>query len=344
MLIRPHTMSLITTHQCTAACDHCCFTCSPQINKAIPFERMVSLIEEAAQSPSIRIVVFTGGECFLLGDRLNTLVEHATRLGLRTRCVSNGYWATSRDAAIKRIDGLAAAGLKELNLSTGSFHSQYVPVSRIVHAAYAAVNAGLLTVVNAEIYAESDFDIEQLTRHPDIADLCRTKRLVVQRNVWIENGGQANLTHAPESSRFREGNQAGCVTAMNVLAVTPDQSLVACCGLHLEHIPELHLGSVADRTIQEVIESTPDDFLKIWIHVQGPERILEFVKEHLPDYELPLSSPHPCQTCLHLYKDERAKAIIRENYHKVEAEITTLYMAGVTANSMVQSRIQTGEQ
>src|SRR5215469_6384658 len=123
MLIRPLTLSLITTHQCTAACDHCCFHCTPRVTKAIPHDRLRSLIGETAELPSIRLVVFTGGECFLLGNVLNELIKRATDRGLMTRCVTNGYWATSRNAAKQRIAEVAAAGLKEINISTGTFHS-----------------------------------------------------------------------------------------------------------------------------------------------------------------------------------------------------------------------------
>src|SRR5512144_1940405 len=88
MLIRPHTLSLITTYRCTAACDHCCFGCTPQVptSWAIPFTRMLSLIDEAADLGSIRVVVFTGGECFLLGARLNRLIALASAHDLVTRC------------------------------------------------------------------------------------------------------------------------------------------------------------------------------------------------------------------------------------------------------------------
>src|SRR5271166_3771858 len=84
MLIRPQTLSLITTHQCTAACDNCCFACTPKITKAIPVERMASLIDEGAAIETIKVVVFTGGECFLLGRRLDELIKRAARHGLIT--------------------------------------------------------------------------------------------------------------------------------------------------------------------------------------------------------------------------------------------------------------------
>jgi len=306
------------------------------VTKAIPHDRLRSLIGETAELPSIRLVVFTGGECFLLGNVLNELIKRATDRGLMTRCVTNGYWATSRNAAKQRIAEVAAAGLKEINISTGTFHSEYVPVPRVIHGALAAVEAGLTTLINVETFEGTSFDLEEITKHPDVKALLEDRKLLVQRNVWIDNEGRANLTHKQEHSRFRPDRIDGCSTVLNVIAVTPDQNLVACCGLHMERIPDLTIGSVKDRTLKQTLNAAPDDFLKIWIHVAGPERILEFVKTHLPDYELPLKSVHPCETCLHLYSDSRALEVIKTHYKEVEAQVVPLFLAGVAQTSIQQ--------
>jgi MoaA/NifB/PqqE/SkfB family radical SAM enzyme len=336
MLVHPQTLSLITTHQCTAACDHCCFTCTPKVTKAIPYERLLTLIDEASELKSMKVIVFTGGECFLLGKELDSLIEHATTYNFITRCVTNGYWATSSEIAEKRIENLVDAGLKEINFSTGSFHAQYVPVDRIIYGAVASLNANITTVINIEECNESDFDADYIIKNTILNHAPNLNRLKIQRNVWIENDGSSKLTHLSENSRFNEDRKSGCSTALNVLSVTPDLDLVACCGLHLEKIPELHLGSVKESSIVNVLTKTPDDFLKIWIHTHGPERILEFVKKYVPDYELPVSSVHPCETCLHLYSDKKAQTVILEHYHEVEDEVVTAYLSGLAIGSLKQ--------
>lgn len=337
MLVRPQTLSLITTHRCTAACDHCCFTCTPKVTKAIPIDRLFTLIDEASQIPSMRVVVFTGGECFLLGNHLNELIAHATRHGLVTRCVTNGYWARSEKAAKVRVEQLSTAGLREINFSTGTFHAKYVPPERIIYGAKACLQAGFMTLINAEISSASDFDVSIFTSNEELGPLISSGKLRFQRNVWIQNAdgnGSAELIPGDQHSRFREDRKAGCGTVLNVLSVTPDQDLVACCGLHLEAIPDLHLGSVRDRSILDILTSTPDDFLKIWIHVDGPERILEFVKARVPDYELPLHSVHPCETCLHLYRDPVALETVREHYKEVEDDVIDRWLAGMAAEKL----------
>lgn len=337
MLARPHTLSLITTHQCTAACEHCCFHCTPKIKKAIPSTRLHALIDEARGVPSIRIVVFTGGECFLLRHELDRLISRASGYGFSTRCVTNCYWASSEKVAELRISELIHAGLKELNLSTGTFHSKYVPVARVVYAARASVRAGIVTLINVEVFPGDEFNVAEITCDSELAAYLRNGRLVLQRNVWIENGGKTQLPVSRTFSRFDDLRISGCKTVLGVVSVTPDQKLMACCGLHMEKIEELQLGSVAHQTLADALAGAPDDLLKIWIHVAGPERVLNFVKLHQPDYALPLDSPHPCETCLHLYRDPIANDVIRNHYKEIETPILNMYFASL-ANQEIGAR------
>jgi hypothetical protein len=314
MYARPRILSLITTHRCTAACDHCCFGCSPSAAKAIPVARLHALIDEAAAIPSFETVGFTGGECFLLGKHLDALVARAAGHGLRTRVVTNGYWAVHALAAQRRIEALRAAGLAEVHLSTGMFHARFVPVERVLHAARASAGAGLFTTVWIEECEGSTFDGAHV--RAALGDLVRDGRVYVGSQPWIENAegrGDARLTHDPSLSRFREENKHGCPSILDVLSVTPDQTLVACCGFTMEAIPDLHLGSVAERSIADVLESAPSELLKYWIHVDGPERILEFVRRFEPGYRLPVESPSMCQTCLHLHRDPVARRVLAEH-------------------------------
>lgn len=330
MQIIPHTLSLITTHTCTASCDHCCFSCTPSVTKRIPYERMEILIKEAATIPSMEVVVFTGGECFLLGSELDKLIELATFNSLSTRCVTNGYWATSLDVARKRIKSLYKAGLKEINFSTGSNHAKFVPVNAIRNGVLASAEAGIFTLVTAEIFSESDFSLDFLTSDELVNQLISSGKIQIHRNVWIENEGVRKITHLPEYSRFDPKNKTPCQTVLNVLAVTPTENLVACCGLHLEKIKEMHLGSVAEHSITQLISSAETDLIKIWIHLEGPEKVLEFVQKKNPSYKLPIHSVHPCQTCLYLYQDEVVRNTLQQHAQEYESELMQKYQISIT--------------
>ena len=55
MHIKPSTIVLLTTLRCTAACDNCCFGCTPEQGHAMTLDEMRSSLD------------LTGGECMMLG-------------------------------------------------------------------------------------------------------------------------------------------------------------------------------------------------------------------------------------------------------------------------------------
>ena len=58
MFFRPRYLSILTTRQYTAACDHCCIGSSPQQRQAIPVQRIHELIDEATRIESIELMLF----------------------------------------------------------------------------------------------------------------------------------------------------------------------------------------------------------------------------------------------------------------------------------------------
>lgn len=334
MWFAPDTLSLITTHRCTAACEHCCFACSPSVERAIPLDRLHGLVAETGEVPTIRRVVFTGGECFLLGRDLDALIRACSARGLETRCVTNGSWAAGREAASRRVAALREAGLGELNFSTGPHHARFVPWERVAFGAAAAAEAGMAnTLVSVEVFQGADLEAGALEAHPALAPHLASGRVQIVRAPWIPNGAAwegcsapRTLAHPEAFLRFREEAAGPCATSLRTVSVTPDLDLVACCGLNLEHIPQLHLASLRGMTLREALEASPPDLLKMWIHVEGPERVLAFVREKDPGVELPLESAHMCHTCQYLHRNSRAMELLARHAGEVEARVVERFL------------------
>jgi len=276
------------------------------------------------------VIGFTGGECFLLGRELDDHVERAARLGFSVSCSTNGYWAVNPKAASDRMHTLKAAGLDTVSFSTGEMHARFVPPERIIFGAFAACDSGISNVsISIETFEDTTFDWRCITEHRDIATY-KKKGLTIFSRPWIDNAGgngTAQLRHNSRYGRFRKENVSGCGTILDTIAVTPGLRVMACCGYPIEYVPELTLGSVANSTLREVLDSSEDDLIKIWLHVAGPERMLMFVKDYLPDYKLPRQYVDICQTCVHVHRDQRAMNVLREHLDEVEKDIRWLYAA-----------------
>lgn len=325
MLARPRILSLFTTRRCTAACDHCAIGASPRATEALSLERMHGLIEEASCSQFER-VVFTGGECFLLGSELDKLVAHANVRGLTTRTITNGYWAISEKAATTRIDLLRAAGLDELMLSTGTFHERFVPAIRVLHAARAAATAGIETHVSIEECDQSTFDDALFRDH--LSDLISAGKVSISKDPWITDpGGRGDAAITNHGLQSKQTVVDGpCGQILDVVSVTPDGMLVACCGFPIEQLPALSLGSVAERPLGDVLTSAPNQLLHMWLRSRGPADIAKFVARYVPGYTLPPAASI-CQICETLQSNPQAMAVVFEHAGDVVAEIASEFVA-----------------
>lgn len=131
----PSTLTIITTYRCNAACKECCFESNPTVKGRLSLDEIKNYINQAFISYSnLELVVFTGGECFLLRDDLFSSIKFATNLGLKTRCVTNGFWGKTIDSAKTVTKKLIWAGLTEINFSTGIDHQEWVPLASIANA------------------------------------------------------------------------------------------------------------------------------------------------------------------------------------------------------------------
>ncbi len=316
MIVTPHTLSLLVTKRCTAACDHCCFTCNPHRTESIPIPNLYKYIEQARIFPTMRVVVFTGGECFLLGKDLDGLVKWANDFGFITRFVSNGYWASSRATAVKRLQRLKDAGLKEANFSTGDCHSEYVNPAYVRNGAMAAVDLGITSVIACEVFKSSKFNLDQFLSDPEFSALVDSGKIILRLSPWMKFEGSRKLDQTDTYMNvMRDDRVAGgaCSTALKVLAITAEEDLIACCGLTMDYIPEVHLGSLKNETIGQIVQRLPDDFIKIWIHLYGPDAVIRYAQKLDPTIERPRDMAHICDVCRYMYNHDRIKTLITAN-------------------------------
>lgn len=328
MLVTPHTLSLIVTHRCTAACDHCCFSCSPDVQDHIPIPTLHRYIDEATELETLRVIVFTGGECFLLGRELDKLVKQAADHGFFTRFVSNGYWAINPNAARRRLEQLIACGLTEANFSTGDQHGVYVKPEYVRYGAVAAADLGLTTVVTVELFQESVFPLEDFLSDPAFKAHLESGRIALKLAPWMKFKGKGPLSFTKKYMELVEQArmpEAGCYTALKVLAISPTGQLFACCGLPVESIEEMHIGSLKNASIKEVLSRTPDDFVKIWVHLHGPDAVIRYAQKFDPTIPFPKHAAHICDACRFMYHDKRIKKIVMENPPPNVREIMEVY-------------------
>lgn len=313
-IIEPHPilMTLIPTHKCSAACDGCCFGCTPKIKHQMSYEEMVFHVDSAITAyPSIRVLVISGGECTLLGDDLDKIIAYGTQRGLRTRIVSNASWAKSYDDAYYRMMGLVKAGLCEFNVSTGKQHQKFVPLQNIIYAILAANNLGISPVQIAyERHPEdSQSSIDFLRENETISHLLKDGKIEIIDGIW------QNLKNplGPEIHGInfcKVGADFRCRNLYNYITINPYSQLLACCGLTQEYNPYLKLGDLRKKTITDLYDSQFEELFFLWLYTMGPKHIYEKIAEYKGIQPKPYS--HPCIYCIEIVNDKENIPILEK--------------------------------
>lgn len=311
--IYPQSLTILPTYRCNAECTECCFESNPRIKQRLGLEDITRAIDDAkATFPALQLIVFSGGEAFLLKDDLFIAIRHARDQGLLVRCVTNAFWGKTQRTAQRTVAKLLEADVSEINISTGSDHQEHVPLESIEHACEALVQAQIVTLLTVEKDSPQTNCLERARSSAVLKFLLQEhpRWFTIQCNSWmpfhkdyIERGEPSGL----------ESLNDGCNQVFSNLVVTPYAKLAACCGLTFEHIPEMTLGDLRATSMSDLFDTAVSDFLKIWIHIDGPGTILRKlfgsdINDELKDVR------HICQACAILHLHPKVRTELRARY------------------------------
>jgi len=300
----PSTLTILPTYKCNAQCEQCCFACSPELSDRLTGEQLAGIIHEAVSSfPGLKVLVFSGGECFLMGQDLFDAIRVATESGLRTRCVTNGFWGKAK--ASKYASELRKAGLKEINFSTGIDHEKFVSPDAVAKAANACWKEG----VRVHISVESDSDERQfvtsLMEIPELKEIMGKDGISWSVSSWMNFRSSDGLSRQPSNAPlWLSRGSAGCSYIFENFVITPHYLAASCCGLTFEHIPEMKIADLNATSLREAFYRQYDDLIKVMINVYGPEELLKMAGVDPTPY-----SDHICNACfaLHQIKNDESR-------------------------------------
>lgn len=328
-MYKPKNGVFLTTYQCTAACPECCFECAPDYKgtEKLTYEEMVSFIDQISEEFGVKQVIWSGGECFLLGEELKRGIQYAKDKGMVSRCVTNGYWATSEEVAHNKLRELKEIGLTELNLSTGDNHQLFVPEENILNAVIAGAKLGLRVAVSVETRKNAKVSketFESNLRYKNEIVATGLEELVhILPAVWVSYHEDTIYEYEEDSEDYI--GYKGCDTLFESLCLTPHRTIVGCCGLSIEYIPEMTLGKFGE-SLTELYQNQYSDFLKVWLYVDGPKKILEQVKQWDESIKIP-SFMHICQACAYIYQTTKIQSTIQKYYRERYDEVIQRFLA-----------------
>lgn len=326
-MFEPIQAVVLTTFKCTAACPECCFECSPDNNKILSYPEIADFLNQCYEQWKIKRVIWSGGECFLLGEDLEKGIAYAKQLGMYSRCVTNGFWAISEAVAYKKLEKLHNLGLEELNLSTGDEHQMYVPEERILNAVIVAAKLNMRVVISIETREKTKVTRDSFINNPryqkEIENTGLKKYVTILSAIWVSYHSDTVFEYSEKKEDYVE--YKGCDSLFESICLTPNRTIVGCCGLSVEHIPEMTIGKFGEN-LSDLFEKQFQDFLKVWLYVDGPNKILDYVKDWDKEMVIP-KFMHTCQACAFIYQNKRVQEIISKNYSVCYKEILERFNA-----------------
>jgi hypothetical protein len=312
------TLSLMPTYRCTASCQQCGTLSSPRDDTWLSRDAIMRAIDQAATA-GYGLVVFTGGEATLAEEVVIEGVARSRSLGMRTRLVTNAWWAVDGAATTAALRKYQDAGLQELNVSTGDQHARFVSIDRPIRAAITAAELGFdSALIMVEVRDGNGIGRAAIEGHALMTDAppAIRQRVLIMESPWMPLSPSRHYRYPEGLAANRENleSRGGCDNILSTTTVQADGRIAACCGLGMRVIPELQIGSVDATTIAEAAEIANEDFLKRWIRIEGPEKILAWAADFDPSIEWEDQYAHRCQACRRVYADDRVKAVIREHH------------------------------
>lgn len=261
-------------------------------------------------SDSLKVFVLTGGEPFLLGSDLETIIQHAAGRGLIVRIVSNAFWATSYDTAFNILKDLQKVGLQEINYSTGDEHQEWVPFTNIQNAAIAAVQLKLTCVINIETHDESKFQLYKEIGHNSLL-----YKYICEKSIIIENGAWTafNGKEKTYSNHVISPLPQPCNSILKTLSINPYGEVLACCGLYAERNPFLRIGNIQNFDIGFIYSSAASDLIKLWLYTDGPNSILDYLNKKKGSTRDINKSCHICTSCAKIFQAPQNIELLRNN-------------------------------
>jgi len=305
----PQNLAIMTTYKCNFSCYHCSVSAGPEREEVLSKETMKGIIEEAYFIPSIRVIIFTGGEPTLFPDLLSEGIKLAHKKGFVTRLVTNGWWAQDYRRTYDLLKTLKTLGLDEINMSYDDFHVYYLEryggEQNLLNVVRAATDLGITVVVETLLYPEVKITSRRLRR---IFKSARIEGVLLLED-FITPLGRARQRLGPrfyfEIQENNEKKFKACKDIGRTLTVLPDGRLMACCGHIINTEAQFAFtlnGPAFGEPLIETIRRIQRNMFYWWLHLEGPEVVLR---------EIGVNGEfrRNCEVCFHLVTTYRSRLL-----------------------------------
>lgn len=304
-------LCIVLTDRCNAACEICCFSCSPENNHVMDEALMFQAIDQATEVEGISYIGFSGGEPFLYYDLLKTGLAYARSKGFATSVATNGFWGNWPDEILQQR--LGALQLDKIFLSTDYYHQQFVPGSSVERAISAARALGI--GINVGIG-----ETRSHTSGAHFQQMGDSKYLLAFYTYPYIRAGRA--ASYPESEFFQpsEVPVERCV-ANGLIAVLYDGKVFPCCKQQV-FSSGLILGNLHESPLKEILSSS--DTVALMRCLNNPRCLHKLLEEK----GMTETYQSACDSCSSIFGDKKSLESLLPLIHAADSQIAAEQLLG----------------
>ena len=313
-------LAVCMTNRCSAACDMCCFGCSPKKKTHLSTEQIKSSIRQAAETGAFKSVGFTGGEPFHYYDQLLECSAYGKELGLRITINTNGFWAKNEKLAREKLLALREAGVEYLSFSADSYHQAYVPVDVLRAALRLTYECGMQSSLSImETVDSQDLITYTEALRPEIYLTALTPHPMLPIGKAMESFSEDKYI------RFFETKEAKC-TFMGLLQLNFDGNYYMCCSQFCREIPPTNLGKASEVEIKDTERMiTSNDYLYVMLR-HGFIWYIDLAKKK--GFEIPDYLCSPCHCCYFVFRNKKLMSAIEEEVREEAGRLRVQHLLG----------------
>jgi len=329
-------ISFIVTDKCNIRCDFCAPECDPKYKEYLKSKDMIKIFSDLESQMEISLVVFTGGEPMLFKNEIIETIKYIKKISPKTnlRIVTNGFWASSFKSSKITITELISAGISELNISVDDFHQKYISEKNIKNIVFNAREFGLRVLLAHKSYPNSKSDKEYYENllGSEITHIREsTKDNLSKETIFFSSGytvpigrGSKNINKEEWLPKnYTDQRWKGpCNEVLKSYTVSPDGSLMPCCGLVSRDLGVFYGSNVIENDTAKEMEKYCNSFLYNWLALEGPSGILNFVKQKDSSLMFSKYFVQNCQVCQELFSNETVLNIIYQNMDEISSKLS----------------------
>jgi MoaA/NifB/PqqE/SkfB family radical SAM enzyme len=278
-------IEIVVTSRCNIRCRHCIYDCQPFSTEKLRKPVIIDLVRQAAMLSSVRSIVFTGGEAFLEYDSLVESIALCEELGLESSVVTNGFWALTSNTAREKLKKLK--GLRTLNVSTDSFHQEFVPADRIRNIIESCHELGIKCVIRISYLNDPVSEIEIIKKQ-----LAGLDGLYTTSATPVAPFGRAATLIDTRLFHAYDPDGIPCCGAGDPV-IDANGDVKFCPGGLFSHPGNslLKVGNIYDETLETIKKSTNVNPIVQMLRLRGPSGLVHLVRNQSTKDGIPFIPP-----------------------------------------------------